>query len=68
MPDARRAELCAEVAAEAVPLVARGAVRPFVDAVFPFEDVAAAHTRFGEPGKMGKVVVTLSAGTDRENR
>ena len=40
-----------------VPLLASGAVRPFVDRVFPAEDAAAAFDHLAAPGKFGKVLL-----------
>jgi NADPH:quinone reductase-like Zn-dependent oxidoreductase len=45
------AELAAQVTA--------GALRPVVDAVFPFEDIAAAHRSFARGGALGKQVVQI---------
>ena len=42
-----------------VPLVARGALRPVVDAVMPLEDAAKAHEIVGRNTTFGKVVLTL---------
>ncbi|MCP2253763.1 NADPH2:quinone reductase [Prauserella aidingensis] len=54
-----RSRLCAEVAREVLPLVEAGVVTPVVDTVFPLRDIAAAHRRFDDSAKFGKVVVTL---------
>jgi NADPH2:quinone reductase len=40
------------------PLIARGAIRPVVDSVYPFERVADAHARMEESAHVGKIVLT----------
>lgn len=60
LSDVARAIICAAVAAEVMPMVVAGTVRPVVDATFDFDDIAAAHRRFGAADRVGKVVVTLS--------
>ena len=44
-------------AAQVVPLLARGVVRPVVDRVFPLEQVAAAHRHLESNTTFGKVVL-----------
>jgi putative PIG3 family NAD(P)H quinone oxidoreductase len=46
-------------AAEVVPLFARGALRPVVDAVFELADVRAAHERLASNQTFGKVVLRV---------
>ncbi|HET7563931.1 MAG TPA: NAD(P)H-quinone oxidoreductase [Gemmatimonadaceae bacterium] len=45
-------------AAQVVPLLARGVVRPVVDSVFPLEEIRAAHERLESNETVGKVVVS----------
>jgi NADPH:quinone reductase-like Zn-dependent oxidoreductase len=40
-------------------LVARGAVRPVVDRVFPLADIAGAHRALEDGGVRGKIVVSI---------
>jgi NADPH:quinone reductase-like Zn-dependent oxidoreductase len=42
---------------QVVPLLARGAVRPLVDRVFPAEQAAEAFEYLARPGKLGKVLL-----------
>lgn len=46
-------------AAEVVPLLARGILRPNVDSVFPLAEVAKAHQRLESNETFGKVVVMM---------
>ena len=46
-------------AAHVVPLLADGRVRPLLDALFPVEEIAAAHRRLESNETVGKVVVTF---------
>lgn len=41
-------------------LIASGAFRAVIDSIYPLEEIAAAHARFSEKGKVGKVVVTVA--------
>ena len=43
---------------EVLPLFAAGALEVLVAATFPLDEVEAAYDRFGEGGKLGKVVLT----------
>ncbi|PRY25855.1 synaptic vesicle VAT-1 family membrane protein [Pseudosporangium ferrugineum] len=52
-----RADLLREELEAVLELWRAGAVRPRVDAVFPFEEAAAAHRRIGERRNVGKVVL-----------
>jgi len=47
-------------AAEVLPLLARGVLRPTVDSVFPLADVGAAHERLAGNASFGKVVLDLT--------
>lgn len=67
--DEMRTAICREVSAEVLPKVLAHSVRPVVDATFGFADLAAAHRRFSEPDRIGKVVVTTDISkTDAEQR
>lgn len=46
-------------AEQVVPLLARGAVRPVIDQIFPMEDVRAAHERIESNESFGKVVLMM---------
>jgi NADPH:quinone reductase-like Zn-dependent oxidoreductase len=46
-------------AAEVVPLLARGVLRPNVDSVFPLAEIAKAHQRLESNESFGKVVVIM---------
>jgi putative PIG3 family NAD(P)H quinone oxidoreductase len=47
-------------AAEVLPLLARGVLRPTVDSVFPLADVGAAHERMAGNATFGKVVLDVT--------
>lgn len=55
---AEKSAIVADFRERALPLVADGRVRPVVDAVFPFEQIAEAHRRL-EAGPLGKVLLQL---------
>lgn len=44
------------------PLLARGELRPTIDAVYPLERVADAHKRMEDSGHIGKLILDLRAG------
>lgn len=44
-------------AAQVVPLLARGVVRPVIDSVFPLAEIAAAHRHLESNATFGKVVI-----------
>ena len=46
---------------EVVPGLASGRFRPLVDSVYPLEEVTKAFDRLGEQGKLGKVLLELTA-------
>ena len=48
-------------AAQVVPLLERGAVRPIVDRVFPLDQIAEAHRYLESNATFGKVVVDVAA-------
>ena len=47
-------------AAQVVPLLARGAVRPVIDSVFDLADVRAAHERMESNRSFGKIVLSVT--------
>jgi putative PIG3 family NAD(P)H quinone oxidoreductase len=47
-------------AAQVVPLLARGAVQPVVDRVFPLDQIAAAHRHLESNATFGKVVLEIT--------
>ena len=53
-------------AAQVVPLLARGVVRPVVDSVYPLAEVRAAHERMESNGSFGKIVLSVTG--DRKGR
>ena len=52
-----RVDLLGEELAAVLDLWRKGAVRPRIDGVYPFEEAAAAHRRIGERRNIGKVVL-----------
>jgi len=58
-PVAEKATIMRAVEEYVWPLVASGAVKPFVDRTFPLAEVAEAHTYFDSGGHTGKILVTM---------
>lgn len=58
--DAYKARLTADFAAFALPRFADGTLRPVVDSVFDWADVAAAHRRMEANANAGKIVLRVS--------
>ena len=58
-PVTEKAAIIAKFEAAVMPLIASGAVTPLVDATFPLEDAAAAHTMMEQGGHFGKIVLTM---------
>ena len=58
--DWEKAEAAQLFAAQVVPLLARGAVRPVVDSVFGLADVRAAHERMESNQSFGKIVLSVT--------
>jgi len=52
-------EVTQKFAAEVVPLLARGVLRPNIDSVFKLADISKAHERLESNGTFGKVVITF---------
>lgn len=59
-PRAEKAAAVAGFAADVVPLLASGAIRPVIDRVFPFAAVAEAHRAMEANLNFGKLVVEVS--------
>jgi NADPH:quinone reductase len=64
-PDWEKAAAAQLFAAQVVPLLARGAVRPVIDSVFDLSRVRAAHERMESNESFGKIVLSV-AGESRE--
>jgi len=58
-PLERRADAVRRVEARVLPLLAKGRIGVPVFERFPLEEAAAAHDRFREPGKFGKIVLDI---------
>lgn len=58
-PTSEKAEICARVAAEAWPLVERGAIRTVTDRVLPMRDAADAHRAVEASEHVGKVLLAV---------
>ncbi len=58
-PIAEKAAIIAKFEAAVMPLIAAGDVTPLVDATFPLEEAAAAHTMMEQGGHFGKIVLTM---------
>jgi putative PIG3 family NAD(P)H quinone oxidoreductase len=56
---AEKIEITNAFASEVVPLLAKGAVQPVIDSVFPIEQVQDAHRRLESNQTFGKVVLTI---------
>ena len=50
-----------EFAAQLLPHVATGALKPVIDSRYPIDEIAAAHTRMGENANAGKLVIDVQA-------
>ena len=57
-PLEERIAVARRFAAEVLPLLAAGAVRPTIDRTYPLADIAAAHERLESNETVGKVVIT----------
>lgn len=58
-PVAEKAAATAAFAADVIPLLASGRLRPIVDRAYPLDEIGAAHTLLESNGTFGKVVVTM---------
>jgi putative PIG3 family NAD(P)H quinone oxidoreductase len=59
LSDDTRAAICRDVEAEVLPRVAAGSLCAVPGGSFTFDEIAAAHRRFADPDRVGKVVVTM---------
>jgi putative PIG3 family NAD(P)H quinone oxidoreductase len=57
---AEKAEIAGDLEREVWPLVASGAVRPVIEAVFPMEEAAAAHALLEAGSHVGKIMLRMS--------
>jgi len=58
-PVAEKASIIAKFEEVVMPLIASGEVTPLVDATFPLEEAAAAHSMMEKGGHFGKIVLTM---------
>jgi putative PIG3 family NAD(P)H quinone oxidoreductase len=58
-PQAEKAAICRSVTEGLWPLVAEGRVQPIVEASYPMDHVAEAHTLVADSGHVGKVLLTV---------
>lgn len=49
-----------EFAAQLLPHVAAGTLKPVIDSRYPLEEIAAAHTRMGENANAGKLIIDVA--------
>lgn len=47
-------------AAEMLPLFSTGQLKPVIDSVYPFADIASAHKYMASNGNVGKIVITVA--------
>ncbi|CAA0102740.1 Phthiocerol/phenolphthiocerol synthesis polyketide synthase type I PpsC [Zhongshania aliphaticivorans] len=55
----QKANIAAEIEAQAYPLIAEGKFSPLIDSVFTFEEITKAHERMESGDHVGKIVVTF---------
>lgn len=60
---AEKVDATARFEREIVPLIAGGRLKPVVDSVFPLDRIADAHRRMESNESVGKIVVTVTAGS-----
>lgn len=58
---AEKASLTASFTRDVVPLLANGQVKPIIDRVFPFEQIADAHRYMESNANFGKIVLAVDA-------
>ena len=58
-PTEEKIAISRRFASEMLPLFSTGAMRPVVDSVHPFVDIAAAHVRMASNANVGKIVVSI---------
>lgn len=59
-PSEQKAAAVHAFAQSVVPLLARGAVKPLIDRIYPADQVNEAFDRLAEPGKLGKVLLRFA--------
>jgi NADPH:quinone reductase-like Zn-dependent oxidoreductase len=57
--DAQRAEATARFAADVMPAIDHGSIRPLIDQVFAFDQLAAAKTRMESNAHLGKIIIRV---------
>ncbi len=57
--DAYKADLVARFAAEVLPALVDGSIRPVIDAEMPLDDVQAAHDRMESNATTGKIILRI---------
>lgn len=55
----QKAKMATEIEEQVLPLYSKGAIKPVIDQVFPFEDIAAAHARMESGAHIGKLLLRL---------
>lgn len=55
----QKARMATEIEEQVLPLYSKGAIKPVIDQVFPFEDIAAAHARMESGAHIGKLLLRL---------
>ena len=55
---AEKGEIAAKLARTVWPAIARGAIRPVIDSVYPFDQAAEAHRRMESSQHIGKIMLT----------
>jgi len=58
IPD--KAAIVRAVAAQVLPLIASGKVKPLIDSTFPLSEAAAAHARMEASGHIGKIALAVA--------
>ncbi len=55
----QKAKMASEIEEQVLPLYSKGEIKPVIDQVFPFEDIAAAHARMESGAHIGKLLLRL---------
>ncbi|MBD8893697.1 NAD(P)H-quinone oxidoreductase [Roseibium litorale] len=61
--DAFKTAIAESLRAQVWPLIEAGRIRPVMDSTFPLEQAAEAHRRMESSGHIGKIVLTVGAGS-----
>jgi len=56
----QKAQIAAELEEQVMPLYGNGTIKPVIDQVFPFADIAAAHARMESGAHIGKILLRLA--------